>query len=81
MRIKNAYVEGYLGLLEGTGRNELSVDFAPAHEAGLQRIMLFGRNGWVGGPLHDALGWDLIFSFWALVLGAFVAGLPCPECG
>jgi DNA repair exonuclease SbcCD ATPase subunit len=45
MRIKNAYVEGYLGLLEGTGRNELSVDFAPAHEAGLQRIMLFGRNG------------------------------------
>ena len=45
MRIKRAYVEGYLGLLEGTGRNELEVNFAPAHDAGLQRIMLFGRNG------------------------------------
>ena len=45
MRIKRAYVEGYLGLLEGTGRNELEVDFAPAHDAGLQRIMFFGRNG------------------------------------
>ena len=45
MRIKDTYLEGYLGLLEGTGRNELAIDFAPAHEAGLSRIMLFGRNG------------------------------------
>ena len=45
MRIKRAYVEGYLGLLEGTGRNELEVDFAPAHDAGLKRLMFFGRNG------------------------------------
>ena len=45
MRIKRAYVEGYLGLLEGTGRNELEVNFAPAHDAGQSRILLFGRNG------------------------------------
>jgi DNA repair exonuclease SbcCD ATPase subunit len=45
MRIKDAYVEGYLGLLEGTGRNELSVNFEPAHAAGIQKILLFGRNG------------------------------------
>ena len=45
MRIKDAYVEGYLGLLEGTGRNELFVDFEPAHAAGIQKILLFGRNG------------------------------------
>ena len=45
MRIRDAYLEGYLGLLEGTGRNELSVDFNPAHEAGLKRLMFFGRNG------------------------------------
>ncbi len=45
MRIKNAYAEGYLGLLEGTGRNELYVDFEPAAAAGIQKILLFGRNG------------------------------------
>ena len=45
MRIKNVYVEGYLGLLEGTGRNDLFVDFEPAHAANMQKIMLFGRNG------------------------------------
>lgn len=45
MRIKRAYLEGYLGLLEGTGRNELEVNFAPAHDAGLKRLMFFGRNG------------------------------------
>ena len=45
MRIKSAYTEGYLGLLEGTGRNEIEVNFEPAFEAGLQRILFFGRNG------------------------------------
>jgi hypothetical protein len=45
MRIKSAYVEGYLGLLEGTGRNTLEVNFEPAHVAAMQKILLFGRNG------------------------------------
>ena len=45
MRIKSAYTEGYLGILEGTGRNELEINFEPAYEAGLKRVMLFGRNG------------------------------------
>ena len=45
MRIKSAYTEGYLGILEGTGRNELEINFEPAHEAGFKRVLLFGRNG------------------------------------
>ena len=45
MRIKDAYLEGYLGLLEGTGRNDIFVNFSPAYEAGLKRVMAFGRNG------------------------------------
>ena len=45
MRIKSAYLEGFLGILEGTSRNDITLDFEPGHLAGLQRYMLFGRNG------------------------------------
>lgn len=45
MRIKDVYLENYLGLLEGTGRSEIAVDFNPAFEAGLRRQIFFGRNG------------------------------------
>jgi hypothetical protein len=45
MRVKHAYVENYLGISEGTGRDSIEVDFSPAHVAGMQRILFFGRNG------------------------------------
>jgi energy-coupling factor transporter ATP-binding protein EcfA2 len=45
MRFLSARLEGNLGILEGTGRREMFVDFSPAHEAGLTRILLMGRNG------------------------------------
>lgn len=45
MRIKNIFTENYLGILEGTNRSELYIDFEPAYQAGLSRILYFGRNG------------------------------------
>ena len=48
----------------------------PPIAIGFFLLMLFGRQGALGGPLHTWLGWDLVFSFPALVLAAFIAGLP-----
>ncbi|WP_420825832.1 molybdate ABC transporter permease subunit [Thiocystis violacea] len=48
----------------------------PPIAIGFFLLMLFGRQGALGGPLHARLGWDLVFSFPALVLAAFIAGLP-----
>ncbi|ADC61818.1 molybdate ABC transporter permease subunit [Allochromatium vinosum] len=48
----------------------------PPIAIGFLLLMLFGRHGAIGGPLHDWLGWNLVFSFPALVLAAFIAGLP-----
>ena len=48
----------------------------PPIAIGFVLLMLFGRHGPLGGPLHAWLGWDLVFSFPALVLAAFIAGLP-----
>ena len=45
MRIANAHLEGYLGILEGTSRNDVYVNFEPAFENGYSRILSFGRNG------------------------------------
>ncbi|AFL75320.1 molybdate ABC transporter permease subunit [Thiocystis violascens] len=48
----------------------------PPIAIGFFLLMLFGRQGALGAPLHARLGWDLVFSFPALVLAAFIAGLP-----
>ncbi len=48
----------------------------PPIAIGFFLLMLCGRHGAIGGPLHEWLGWDLVFSFPALVLAAFIAGLP-----
>ena len=48
----------------------------PPIAIGFFLLMLFGRHGAIGGALHDWLGWELVFSFPALVLAAFIAGLP-----
>lgn len=45
MRIKNVYLEGYLGILEGTSRGSIAVDFEPAYAAVLRRVLIWGRNG------------------------------------
>lgn len=48
----------------------------PPIAIGFFLLMLFGRHGVIGGPLHTWIGWDLVFSFPALVVAAFIAGLP-----
>jgi molybdate transport system permease protein len=48
----------------------------PPIAIGFFLLLLLGRHGLVGGPLHTATGWDLVFSFPGLVLAAFIAGLP-----
>ncbi|KXX64003.1 ABC transporter permease subunit [Marichromatium gracile] len=48
----------------------------PPIAIGFFLLMLFGRHGVLGAPLHARLGWELVFSFPALVLAAFIAGLP-----
>jgi len=48
----------------------------PPMATGFLLLMLLGRRGPLGRPLHDWLGLDIVFSFWGLLLAAFVAGLP-----
>ncbi len=48
----------------------------PPMATGFLLLMLFGRRGPLGAPLHDWLGVDLVFSFWGLLLAAFISGLP-----
>ncbi|AHF04090.1 molybdate ABC transporter permease [Marichromatium purpuratum 984] len=48
----------------------------PPIAIGFFLLMLFGRHGVLGAPLYARLGWELVFSFPALVLAAFIAGLP-----
>nr|WP_207144018.1 ABC transporter permease subunit [Thiococcus pfennigii] len=48
----------------------------PPIAIGFFLLLVFGRHGPLGAPLQQAFGWDLVFSFPALVLAAFIAGLP-----
>ncbi len=48
----------------------------PPMATGFLLLMLFGRRGPLGAPLHDWFGIDLVFSFWGLLLAAFISGLP-----
>lgn len=48
----------------------------PPIAIGFFLLMLLGRHGPLGAPLYAHLGWELVFSFEALVLAAFIAGLP-----
>ncbi len=45
MRLKNIYLENFLRMEEGTGHKEIMLDFDPAYQAGLKRILFMGRNG------------------------------------
>lgn len=48
----------------------------PPMATGFLLLMLCGRRGPLGAPLHDWFGIDLVFSFAGLLLAAFVSGLP-----
>lgn len=48
----------------------------PPIALGFMLLMLLGKNGLIGRPLYSALGLRVVFSQGAVVLAAFVAGLP-----
>ena len=48
----------------------------PPIALGFFLLLLLGRQGWLNHWLPDTWHIDLIFSFWALVVAAFIAGLP-----
>jgi len=63
------------------GRNVLDIAVTlplvfPPMATGFLLLMLLGRRGPVGGPLQQWFGIELVFSFWGLLLAAFVSGLP-----
>jgi molybdate transport system permease protein len=47
----------------------------PPIATGFFLLLLFGRDGWLGSWL-GALGVEMIFSFWGVLLASFIAGLP-----
>jgi len=48
----------------------------PPTVTGYYLIVLFGRNGIVGGPLFAWTGWTIMFTWQAAVLASFVVALP-----
>jgi len=48
----------------------------PPIATGFLLLMLLGRRSSIGGFLQKTMGLEMIFSFWSVVLAAFIAGLP-----
>jgi len=48
----------------------------PPVALGFFLLILFGREGFIGGWLGHIFGIEVIFSFWGITIAAFVAGLP-----
>ncbi len=48
----------------------------PPTVTGYYLIVLLGRRGWLGAPLHAATGWTITFTWWAAVVAATVMALP-----
>jgi molybdate transport system permease protein len=48
----------------------------PPTVTGYYLIVLLGRRGWLGGPLYEATGWSITFTWYAAVVAATVMALP-----
>ena len=48
----------------------------PPTVTGYYLLVLFGRTGWIGGPLHEATGLGIAFTWLAAVLASSVVALP-----
>ena len=48
----------------------------PPTVTGYYLIVLFGRQGLVGGPLYELTGWTIAFTWYAAVIAATVMALP-----
>ncbi len=48
----------------------------PPVAIGFALLLLLGRRSLVGGWLWNSFGVEVVFSFWGVVLAAFISGLP-----
>ena len=48
----------------------------PPTVTGYYLIVLFGRHGWLGGPLYALTGWTVAFTWYAAVIAAGVMAFP-----
>ena len=48
----------------------------PPTVTGYYLIVLLGRRGWLGAPLHELTGWTVAFTWYAAVIAAAVMALP-----
>src|SRR2546421_180422 len=48
----------------------------PPTVTGYYLIVLFGRRGWLGGPLYQMTGWSIAFTWYAAALAATIMALP-----
>ena len=48
----------------------------PPTVTGYYLIVLFGRRGWLGGPLYQLTGWSIAFTWYAAVVAATIMALP-----
>lgn len=48
----------------------------PPVVTGYLLLILFGRNGWIGGPLNDWFGLRLVFTWQGAVLASAIVALP-----
>jgi molybdate transport system permease protein len=48
----------------------------PPTVTGYYLIVLLGRRGWLGAPLHGLTGWSVAFTWYAAVIAATVMALP-----
>jgi molybdate transport system permease protein len=63
----------------GKGLVDLAVTLPlvlPPTVTGYYLIVLLGRRGWLGAPLHALTGWTITFTWYAAVVAAAVMALP-----
>lgn len=48
----------------------------PPVALGFLLLLVLGKSGFIGRFLADAFGVHIVFSFWGVVIAAFIAGLP-----
>jgi len=48
----------------------------PPTVTGYYLIVVLGRRGWLGAPLHELTGWTVAFTWYAAVIAATVMALP-----
>jgi len=48
----------------------------PPTVTGYYLLVLVGRNGWVGRPVYEWTGWNIMFTWYAAIVASFVVALP-----